>query len=309
MKIDTTFLNLQTDYGFKLLFGTPENKHILIRFLNALLGDWLRVDDVVYHNKEVLPESKLGKRIVYDVYCTSVIKDSLMAVGGSRNESDAMAGCVETQHHFIVEMQNVYAPPFEERMVYYASKAISGQGKAGWNYDLDPVIAIAVINFDLGKMSGRLVHDVMLTDRSTGEILTEKLHMFFVSLKQLPKEWSECRTELEQMVFLIKNIQDMKTDSLAYIEGRFAEVFEAARSSHLNESDSIAYSQSLGKLRETQAGFRYAASQARAEGRVEGRVEGVEIVARNLLNQGMDPGFVEKVTGLSKDHISSLIDS
>lgn len=50
MKIDTTFLNLQTDYGFKLLFGTPENKHILIRFLNALLGGWLRVDDVVYHD-------------------------------------------------------------------------------------------------------------------------------------------------------------------------------------------------------------------------------------------------------------------
>lgn len=37
MKIDTTFLNLQTDYGFKLLFGTPENKHI-----KHHAGDWLK---------------------------------------------------------------------------------------------------------------------------------------------------------------------------------------------------------------------------------------------------------------------------
>lgn len=232
-----------------------------------------------------------------------MIKDSLMVVDRSGKDLDARVLSRGMEHHFIVEMQNAYAPPFEERMVYYASKAISGQGKTGWSYDLDPVIAIAVIDFDLGRMKGRLVQDVVLAEKNSGEILTEKLHMFFVSLKQLPKEWCECKTELEQMAFLIKNIQDMKTDSLAYVEGRFAEVFEAARSSRLDNSDSIAYSQSLEKLRETQAGFRYAASKARAEG----RAEGLETVAINLLRQGMDPEFVAKVTCLSKERISALV--
>ena len=67
----TTFINIQTDYGFKRIFGTPKNKRILIRFLNALLGDRVSVTDVVYHDKEMLPEDENGKRIIYDVYCTS----------------------------------------------------------------------------------------------------------------------------------------------------------------------------------------------------------------------------------------------
>lgn len=36
------------------------------------------------------------------------------------------------------------------------------------------------------------------------------------------------------------------------------------------ETEAIAYSQSLDKLRETQAGFRYAADKAREEGMAEG---------------------------------------
>ncbi len=53
MKIETTFINLQTDYGFKKIFGTKENKHILLRFLNAVLGDNMPVTNINYRDKEM----------------------------------------------------------------------------------------------------------------------------------------------------------------------------------------------------------------------------------------------------------------
>ena len=68
-------------------------------------------------------------------------------------------------------MQNIYTPPFEERMTYYASKMVAEQGKAGWNYDLEPVFAVAVMDFNFSHLSPKLVRDIMLTDRVTGEVL------------------------------------------------------------------------------------------------------------------------------------------
>ncbi|MDE6337202.1 MAG: Rpn family recombination-promoting nuclease/putative transposase, partial [Muribaculaceae bacterium] len=69
--ITTPYINLQTDFGFKHAFGNPKHKPALIKFLNVLFEGKLTVTDVVYHDKEILPSEKDGKRIVYDVYCTS----------------------------------------------------------------------------------------------------------------------------------------------------------------------------------------------------------------------------------------------
>ena len=110
----------------------------------------------------------------------------------------------------------------------------------------------------------------------------------------------------------------MDSTSLAYREGRFAEIFEAARSNRLREDEKIAYSQSLEKLRDTQAGIRFAADMAREEGRAEGeakgraegeakgRAEGVASVAVNLLRQGMDIEIIANATGLSVESIREL---
>lgn len=65
--IDTTFISLVTDFGFKRIFGSEKRKHLLIRFLNALLGDGITVTDVKFLQTEKLPEHMDGKRIIYDV--------------------------------------------------------------------------------------------------------------------------------------------------------------------------------------------------------------------------------------------------
>lgn len=105
----TIFINLQTDYGFKRVFGSPKYKTVVIKFLNALLGDSIKVTDVVYHDKEQLGTDSDGKRIIYDIYCTS------------QNE----------EHHFILEMQNEYEQPFEDRVLYYTAKLLASQGTRG----------------------------------------------------------------------------------------------------------------------------------------------------------------------------------
>ncbi|MDE6552206.1 MAG: PD-(D/E)XK nuclease family transposase [Muribaculaceae bacterium] len=83
IEIKTEYINIQTDFGFKHVFGSLKNKVALIRFLNALFDGTFTVKDVTYHDKEILPSEDGGKRIVYDVYCTVPV---------SRSESPFFSG-------------------------------------------------------------------------------------------------------------------------------------------------------------------------------------------------------------------------
>lgn len=317
-EIMTEYINLQTDFGFKQAFGNEANKGALIRFLNALFEGHLTVRDVTFHDKEILPSDPDGKRIVYDVYCTSPVRRSdspyytaLQAKHGNENKFE--------DHHIILEMQNIYTPPFEERIVFYASKMVAGQGKSGWDYELEPVFAVAVTDFNFSHMSPKLVRDVMLVDRESGEALTDKVHILLCSLKEVPSEWGSCRTEIERILFLIKNMDKMDSTSTAYREGNFTEIFDAARSSRLRKDDIIPYSQSLQKLRDTQRGIQYAAElaaeqaaeraakRARADALVEGREEERKEIARRMLQMGVPPHTVSSFTGLTLSEVEELL--
>lgn len=102
----------------------------------------------------------------------------------------------------------------------------------------------------------------------------------------------------------------MDTMSLAYIEGKYAEVFEAARSTNLKDTETIAYSQSLDKLNETIAGCRYAKeegiklgkaegrAEGKAEGRAEGRAETLQEKAQQAKEMGLSDDIINRLFGM-----------
>ncbi len=285
----TPFINLQTDFGFKKIFGTSENKRILIRFLNALLGDSLTVTDVEYQDKEMLPSSEDGKRIVYDIYCTSQ----------------------KEEHHFILEMQNIYEPPFEDRVLFYTAKAIAKQGKSGWKYDLKPVISIIVMDFDFRHMKKALIHRMQMADLTTGDVLTDKMRIMLLSLKQIEKRsWDECENEIERLMYLIKNMDKLDKNSEIYKGKAYEEIFDAAETENMVNEDVVAYSQSLQKLHDIQSGLEYARKEyykdGMEKGRAEGRAEGLRESALKMLQANLDPDFIHKITGLPLSEIKSL---
>ena len=156
--------------------------------------------------------------------------------------------------------------------------------------------------------------------------MSEKLRMVFLSLRQLPQEWDDCKTELERIMYLIKNMDKLDKNSEPYKSGGYENMFDAAESRQIAAEDVVLYSQSLERLRFYQAGVDYAAEQSwasglekgraegRVEGRAEGRAEGIELgeermsvrIARNLLKSGMSKEMVASATGLSIDRIEHL---
>ena len=290
-------MNVLTDFGFKRMFGTERFKHILIRFLNALFEpQGITVLDVDYHNKEVLPPNPDGKRIVYDVYCTS-------------------KGAKE---HFILEMQQEHHIHFEKRMVYYIAKALALQGESGKNYNFSPVYGIFFVDFQFRHLSRRLLHDFGFRERNTHELFSNLLSMIIVCLEEVKTTWGECETELERMIYLIKNMHTMDKNSEEYKSKEYKDMFDAAEIGSFAAEDVVAYSQSArayedrvlyfdsayndgyetGMEKGIEKGREEGIEKGREEGIEKGREEGVRITARKMLESGIGPDFILQITGL-----------
>ena len=69
------YVNPYTDFGFKLLFGTPMNKDLLIGFLNALLRDEAEITDVTYLNAEQLGRAEGDRKAVFEGGVRRVLRE------------------------------------------------------------------------------------------------------------------------------------------------------------------------------------------------------------------------------------------
>ncbi|MCQ2253705.1 MAG: Rpn family recombination-promoting nuclease/putative transposase, partial [Bacteroidales bacterium] len=120
------YVDLLTDYGFKLAFG---NREILLHFLNSLFEkDGIVFKSVRYLNKEQTQMHKSGRTIFYDVLCK-----------------------IDGGADVIIEMQHQSQDTFGDRALYYMSNSIVKQGsnKNDWHYKMCPVYGIFIMNFHM----------------------------------------------------------------------------------------------------------------------------------------------------------------
>lgn len=249
------FINLMTDFGFKRLFGSVEFKPILIRFLNILFeNEGLFVNDVEFHDKEVLPPDPDGKRIVYDVYCTSV-RDG-------------------KKDHFVVEMQQVYHVNFEKRVMFYIARALAMQGKKGDTYDFEPVYGIFLTNFNFKHLHKKLLQDFRMMETDTHQVFSNILRLMIVSLEEVKESYDDCTTKLEKITYIIKNMHKMDKESKAYLSGEFDEFFEASDLGHMAAEDIVTYGESKRKLKDLQLSLDWAIKEGLAQGLEQGLEKG-----------------------------------
>jgi len=70
MTIKNKYIDPLTDFGFKRIFGTYENRKFIISFLNDLLDIEDKIVSIEYKNLEKLGLNPSDRKTIYDVYCT-----------------------------------------------------------------------------------------------------------------------------------------------------------------------------------------------------------------------------------------------
>ena len=276
-------MNPYTDFGFKLLFGTPVNKDLLIGFLNALFRGEQEITDVTYLNAEQLGRAEWDRKAVFDVYCENV--------KGER---------------FIVEMQKARQKYFKDRSVFYSTFPIREQAKVGdWDYELKSVYTVGVLNFvfDEDKDDEEYYHhEVKLMDVGRKEVFYEKLTFIYLEMPKFRKREEELETLFDKWMFVLKNLATLLDRPAALQERVFKRLFETAEIARFSESEMRDYEESLKNLRD----LGNVLNTAKEEGRKEGRKEGIETMALRMRDDGMPLEVIAKYTGLSVEEIQNL---
>ena len=271
-KFTERYINPQTDFGFKRLFGTELNKELLISFLNALLAGEQVVRDVSYLNSEQLGERISSRRAIFDVYCLNDKGD-----------------------RFIVEMQNVYQEFFKDRTVYYSTFPIREQAVRGddWDFHLNAVYTIGLLNFVFDEdkdCPDCFHHEVKLVDVDRKTVFYDKLTFIYVEIPKFNKQESELETMFDKWMYVLKNLSKLLDRPAALQERVFTRLFEQAEIAKFSPKDLKLYEDSANAYRDILNAIRTARKDSRAEGLAEGLEKGREQGIREGLEQGIREG-------------------
>jgi len=155
------YINPYTDFGFKKLFGEEANKDLLIDFLNAVLPPENKIAHLEFRNSEQLPDNIVDRKAVFDIACTG-----------------------ENGQSFTVEMQKAKQLYFKDRALFYSAFPIQRQAHRGdWNFKLNPVFLVAVLDFEYDEREERrkIYRLVSLKDQD-GDEFTDRLKMVFLQM-------------------------------------------------------------------------------------------------------------------------------
>ena len=65
------------------------------------------------------------------------------------------------------------------------------------------------MNFRLGDSPGKLCTDIVLSDRNTHEVFSDKLRFIFIELPAFTNEEEECITDFERWIYVLKNMETL----------------------------------------------------------------------------------------------------
>jgi hypothetical protein len=307
-KSEQIYAELLCDFMFKKLFGSPENKDMLIEFLNTVLEDY-EIIDVTF-----IPTIKQGlseedRKVIFDIACTCADGETIII--------EMQRGY---QKHFLKRALYYTTYPINEqatmaRDVFYKEKAeIGDKSKFNWDYNLKPVIVVAILNFsfkhdqewpeDKARSSYRLRED------SNHEIMTDTLRFVFMELNRFKKRIGELETMSDMWMYLFKHIHEMVEIPKEFDNPFWRRLFFLAEIHNFTAEEKIAYQKSLENMGDYDNILNTAIEEAEIRGEKRGLEkgieEGIERVAMNMKSSGISAETIVEVTGLPLEKIQVL---
>ncbi len=157
---DYELMSPKIDFVFKLIFGDPKNKDILIPFLRDVAGiaeeDF---EEIEYMNSELLKDFQEERKGILDVRVKNRYGEQIN-----------------------IEIQVVHTKFMTERSLFYLSKMFTSNIKVGDSYTkLRKCIAINIVDFKCIAQD-KLYSCYRFKDRDTGHELTDKMEIYFLEL-------------------------------------------------------------------------------------------------------------------------------
>ena len=321
------FVNPFTDIGFKIIFGQPASKELLITLLNELLAGEHHIEDLTFIDKEDNSDNVNDRGIIFDLYCLT-----------------------SSGEYIIVEMQNRWHSNFLDRTLYYLCRAISrlierpitdevdlptdgneadtvseAPPRYGDRYKLSTVYGIFLMNFKETKLEPKFRTDAVVADRENGRVVNPHFRQIFLQFPYFTKRLEECETLYDKLIYALKNMNEWNRMPDALKEQVFKHLERLAAVANLSEANRVAYDKAVDRyyvnriyeedmqdrvenaMREgREKGIREGREKGMREGMKEGVAKGKLEDAQNLKHLGVSMDIIAKATGLSMEDIEKL---
>lgn len=278
------YANVLTDSVFKKIFGSEQNKDMLIALIEEVLPG-RKISQIKYANTAHANDSSDKHDSIFDVECI-----------------DARTG-----ERFDVEIQREKMPWYRERALFYASFMIREQLEKGSQfYDYPPVYVISLLDYSYHEKIEGFQFRYDLRETFSHELMTDRLNFIFLELPNARKLETPGIGMLEKTCYALHNMTAFK-DRPAELEGKFFEkLFELAEIAKFAPEERKNYERTMLTERDKQDLLAYAKLQGVEEGMEKGMEKKAVDTARILKASGVDPEIIAKATGLDPAAIEML---
>ena len=274
-----TLLSPKVDFVFKKIFGSEENKSVLISFLNATLKPKKEIVSVDLKNTDIEKEYLKDKFSRLDVKATTSNKETINIEIQLKNEYDMI-----------------------QRSLYYWSKIYEEQIQEGDSYsNLNRTVCINILNYNYLK-NDRFHNIYRLKEIETNEELTDIEEIHFIEIPKLRE--LNLNDEADMLEVWIEFLRDPESEVIRNIEMSNEAVRKAK--DKLYKLSQSKEDRELYFLREKSIRDEISAlSKAKEEGIEQGAKEEKILIAKNLLDI-LDDRIISEKTGLSLEEVRQL---
>ena len=294
-------INPRVDFAFKKLFGSEENKDLLMSLINAIVSEQDHVVEVELKNPYNLADYRAGKMSILDIKARS-----------------------DDGRWFNVEMQISEDYYFDKRAIYYWAKLVTEQLSEGMMFkELKKTISINILDFNFIPETADVHNCYKIINTATGK--DDKLHdvfeLHYVELKKFKKSYDQVTTALDRWsTFLTKAHQLNKADvpkeladdlaivkAIEAVDRMFDEeerqVYETRMQALADVESKIASAEEIGMRRGMEKGIEKGMAKGLEQGLEKGMVKGLE----KGLKQG-EAGLLKRLLQRRFGHLSKSIE-
>ena len=281
-------INPKIDFAFKKLFGSEENKDLLISLINSIITEDEKIKSIELRNPYNLADYRKGKMSILDIKA----KD-------------------EKERWYNIEMRIGEDLNFDKRSIYYWSKMVTEQLSEGMMFkQLNKTISINILDFNIVSSSLDFHNIYKILNEKTGknDELHDMFELHYIELKKFRKDYSQIANTLDRWITFLTKANKLDKQNIPKELSGDPDILKAIAEVDrmFNEDEREMYNIRLQEQMEFESKLDSAFEKGIEKGIEKGKKEAKLIMAKKLILKNLSIEDIIEMTGLTKDDIEKL---
>jgi len=297
-------INPKIDFAFKKLFGSENNKDLLISLINSIISEDEKIKSVQLRNPYNLADYRAGKMSILDIKAED-----------------------EKGHWYNIEMQIGEDLNYDKRAIYYWSKMVTEQLSEGMMFKhLNKTISINILDFNIVEANSNYhnLYKILNVETGKNDDMHDMFELHYIELKKFRKHYEDIANTLDRWITFLTKANKLDRQNLPKELSDDHEIVKAFEEVDrmFNEDEREMYNIRLQQQMEFESKLDSAKEKGREEGLEEGMEKGLEKgmekglekglekgkigIAKKMLKKNMSIDVIIEMTDLTKEEIENL---